>query len=177
MNTDIVNTLLLDENTLKVLIPEISPAVDPDHITRFISMEQNKGIRPLFGYQFYNEILSQVSGSTLTTANKYLLDNYILMILSLKVFKRTILSSSYQLENTGLKKKFSNSSENSSEKEISNYRQIIQDDIDYFINEMYKFLDANYDEFPTYFSQNDTRQNTNDPNRRKYSFGFNISKI
>ena len=177
MSQDIFNVLLLTEASIKILIPEISPAMDGDLISRLISIEQNKTIRPLLGYTFYNELLTQVSGSTLTDANEYLLNNYIVMILALSVFNRLVITSSYQVENTGVRKKYSESSELASLQEQSYYRQQIQDDRDFWINEMVKFICDNQADYPLYYQRTDTRLNTADPQRRKYGFGFNISKI
>lgn len=175
MITDINDTLLLDEATIKLLIPEISPSVDPTMLKRFIQLEQNKHIRPLLGYTYFNQLLTEVKANTLTTANKYLLDNYVLMILSLFVFKRLIYSSSYQVENTGLRKKFSESSEIAEFKELDFYRTNLQDDIDFYINEMIKFIDMNATDYTSYFNNTDSRCNTADPERRRYN--FQIGKI
>ena len=178
MYTDIENVLMLNETSLKLIVPEISPDVHPDFLSRSILMEQKKTIRPLLGYDLYNELCLQISGNTLTTENRYLLENYIVIILSLSVAKRVVLKTSYQIENSGLRKKFSDSSELATSEEISYYNTALyQDDIDHFINEMIKYIKINQSLYPLFFLKTDQRKNSTDYNRQLYNFGFNISKI
>lgn len=175
MIVDINDVLMVDEATIKLLVPEISPSVDPTLLKRFIQLEQNKHIRPLLGYDLFNQLLTEIKANNLTVANKYLLDNYLVMILALFVFKRLIYTSSYQVENTGLRKKYSESSEIAEFREMDFYRTNIQDDIDFYINSMIKFIDANPTEYTLYFNNTDPRCNTETPERRRYN--FQIGKI
>ena len=49
--------------------------------------------------------------------------------------------------------------------------------IDFLISEMKKYMEANQSDYPLYFSDTDSRENTKDPNRRDYNYGFSIGKV
>jgi len=169
---------LITATQLKTLISEIDNAISDDYIGYVIKIEQVKQIRSLLGYSYYNQIQEGVSGSTLSTADQLIYDDYLKMILSLLCYKRLIISMTYQLENAGLRKKYSDVSEVAETGEMSYVRAEIQDDIDFYKNEMIKYISNNQTTYPLYYSDTDARYNSVDDKRAKgYNFGWNISKI
>jgi hypothetical protein len=169
---------LISPTILKTLISEINNNISDDYIMTTIEMEQKKNIRPLLGYSFYNQIQEQYTGGTLTTANTIIYEDYVRVILAYLVYKRLINTMTYQLENSGLRKKYSDVSEVAEPNELVYIRKEIQDDIDYYKKEMVKYLCENSSSYPLYINDTDDRYNSLDNARAKgFSFGWNISKI
>lgn len=169
---------LLKEGTVKMLVPEINANVDGNLLKRLIVTEQEKALKPILDYCLYDEIYTQVTTNTLSAANQILMDDYIAMILSLSVYKRLVLSSTFQIENTGLRKKLSDNSEGASRNDISFMQQNIGDDITYYTRELTKYICDNQSTYPLYFNCTDGRLNTIDRNRHQGgSLGFNVSKV
>lgn len=169
---------LITSTQLKSLISEINNAISSDYIDYVIKIEQVKNIRQLLGYSFYNEIQNQLSGSTLSTENELIYDDYLKMLLALYCYKRLVISMSFQLENAGLRKKYSDVSEVAETSEMSYVRSMIQDDIDFYKKEMVKYICENQSSYPLYYNDTDDRYNSLDDKRiRGSKFGWNISKI
>ena len=178
MATDNVYFPLITTTQLKSLISEINNNISDDYIENVIMIEQKKQIRALLGYSLYNQIQLGVSGSTLSTADQTLYDDYIKLILAYSVYKRLVVSMSYQLENAGLRKKYSDVSELAEQTEISYVRSMIQDDLDFYKNEMIKYICNNQSLYPLYYNDTDARNaNTDNKRSRGYDTGWNISSI
>lgn len=169
---------LITAQQLKSLISTINDNILDDYIETLIEIEQKKSIRPLLGYSYYNEIQEQLSGNTLTTDNEIIYDDYLKLILSYSVYKRLVVDMSYQLENSGLRKKYSDVSEVADPSELTYVRKMIQEDLDFYKTEMIKYIQENVSKYPLYFNDTDSRWNTRNNNRTKgYDFNWNIRKI
>lgn len=169
---------LITATQLKTLISEINDNISNDYIQFVIETQQKKEIRHLLGYSLYNDIQEQVSGGTLSTANDTIYEDYLKMILALYCYKRLLVSMTYQLENAGLRKKYSDVSEVAESSEIRYVRSEVQDDIDFYKKELIKYICENQSSYPLYYNDTDDRNNSVDNKRAKgYNFGWNISKI
>lgn len=167
---------LITATQLKSLITTINNNISDEFILTLIEIEQKKVIRPILGYSFYNEIQLQVSGDTLTSDNEIIYDDYLKLILAYSVYKRLIVDMTYQLENAGLRKKYSDVSESADPSELSYVRKMIQEDLDFYKTELVKYVQQNVSKYPLYFNDTDSRWNTRDKQRnRGYNFGMNIS--
>jgi hypothetical protein len=166
-------TLMINEAILRSLVPEVNNSIDSKLIVKNIEMQQEKVIRPLLGYDFYDEILTQILNDKLTVENKLLLDEYLTMILSLATYKRLLWSASYQLENNGLRSKTSDNSDAVNRNEIAFVANQVQSDIDHFTGEFKRYICDNQSDYPTYNSDSEGRTAGN----RNNSLGFGISKI
>ena len=83
-----------------------------------------------------------------------------------------------ELENAGLRKKYSDVSEIAEQTEIAYVRSIIQTDLDFYKNEMIKYICNNQSKYPLYYNDTDARNaNTDNKRSRGYDTGWNISSI
>jgi hypothetical protein len=172
-----VYTALMTAQEVKDTLPEVNNNIPNELITQHIKIVEQMKIRALLGYDLYEQLELEKSGGTFSTANQYLLDEYLFMIISLHVQKRLVLNNSYQLENNGLRVKLSDVSDLAATEDMSYYRSSLNDDIDFLINEMKKYMMTNQASYPKYFSRKDTRSNTASENKRDYDYGFGIGKI
>lgn len=127
-----------------------------------------------------------LSGETTTTTtttilsfspeNEILYDDYLKMILAYSVYKRLVIDMTYQLENNGLRKKFSDVSEVAEKTELTYVRNEIQNDLDFYKTELIKYINNNRGDYPLYFNDTDSRYNSlNDSRVKGYDFNMNIS--
>lgn len=163
---------------VKSQLPEVNDNIPDELITQNIEITQKMNIRPILGYDFYEQLEDQSETVTgITTANQYLLDEYLYMVHSLFVQKRLVMTNSYQLENNGLRTKLSDVSDLADTTDLTYYRSDLQNDIDFLTNEMIKYIDTNQSDYPLYVTRSDPRENTNDEGRRKYNYGFSVGKV
>lgn len=169
---------IITATDVKTLIPEVGFEIDDSIITKHIERIQDMKIRPLLkSYSWYDEIMTQISGSTLTGPNETIVNDYLKLILALYVQQKLIITQTYHLERAGLRIKISQTSDIASTEDIRFMRQVIQDELDYLKNEFYKYVEDNISSYPLYNSDTDGRQATKDYPRRINNFGINISKI
>lgn len=169
---------LMTTTQIKAIAPEINNNIDNTIIESILKICQEQKIRPVLGYNYYDDLMLQVSGGSITTEDQYILDNYLYRVISLEVFKRLVLYTSFQLENAGLRVKLSDVSQPAEVKDINLMRSDAQDQIDFLINEMDKYMNEYKTSYPKYFTSRNSRgENTMDESRRKYDYGFSISKI
>jgi len=168
---------LITAQEVKAELPEVNDAIPNELLTQNIEITQKMNIRPILGYSFYEQLETQVSSSTVSVANQYLLDEYLYMIHSLHVQKRLVMTNSYQLENNGLRVKLSDVSDLAETQDLTYYRSDLQNDIDFLVNEMIKYIDSNQSDYPAYVTRSDPRENTADENRRRYNYGFSVGKV
>lgn len=163
---------------LKSLIPEISAEIDNNIISSLIERLQDMKIRPLLrSYSWYEEIMTQVSGNTLTDANEVIVINYLKLILSFFVQQKIIITQTYHIERAGLRIKTSTVSELAPPEDIRYYIQTITDEIDYLKGEFFKYVSEHEAEYPLYQNDTDDRIATHDHKRQLSNYGLNISRI
>jgi len=165
---------LITAQQVKYQLPEINDAIPNELLTQNIQIVQRMNIRPILGYDWYEQLETQTSASTVSTANQYILDEYLYMIISLQVQKRLIMTNSYQLENNGLRTKLSDVSELADTQDLTYYRSDLQNDIDFLINEMIKYIDINQNDYPLFVSKTDPRENVKGT---KYNYGFSVGRV
>jgi len=168
---------LITASQVKSQLPEVNDAIPDELLTQNIEITQKMNLRPILGYDFYEQLETQVETGSTSTANQYLFDEYLYMIHSLYVQKRLVMTNSYQLENNGLRTKLSDVSDLAETQDLTYYRSDLQNDIDFLVNEMIKYIDTNQSDYPSYVSRSDPRENTNDEGRRRYNYGFSVGKV
>ena len=124
------NIILINPYIIKQICPELPDSVDDHLITGFIQDEQESHLQNLLGCDLYNEILFQQSGNTLTAANSYIFNRWIIRILSKRVMIRVLYSSTYQLENLGVRVKISDQSDPATPEQMNTLKQIYENDVD-----------------------------------------------
>lgn len=168
---------IITAQQVKDTLPEVNDNIPDELIVQHIKIAQQMKIRPILGYDYLYELQTQVSGNSVTTANQFILDNYLYMILALHVQLRLTINNTYQLENAGLRLKLSDVSNVAETADINLYRTWVQNDIDFLVNEMIKFIDENQSDYPTFITRTDPRENTLNETRRNYNWGFGIGKV
>jgi hypothetical protein len=136
---------LLEKTTL-------SSDLDFALITPIMEDVQFLKIKPLLGNNLYNLILTQSTpAETLTTANRTLLDEYILPCAIRFILSDLVMPLKFRYENIGI---VSNNSANSTPIETTDVPKLV----DYWKNKaeeygqaMQNFIKANPTDYPTYF--------------------------
>jgi len=101
----VYNVLMISEEKLKSYT-SIHESVSPEELVPYILQSQDLYLQNYLGATYYQQLQNQITAGTVTTANRYLLDNYIgnllcnyamyhaLPFLKYKVFNKSILSPS-----------------------------------------------------------------------------------
>ena len=137
---------------VRSMCPQINQEIEDGLINDSITLMQEAVIKPTFGYDFYNELILQKSGGTYSTANKTLMDSYISWILSFAVWQNLVVSTSYQLNSSGLRLKTSDHSVLAESVDIQYCRSYTQNFIDSTRRSMFDYMEDNKTSYPTYFN-------------------------
>lgn len=76
--------------------------LDDKYILNIIQKGQRFIINGILGDDKYNELLIQVSGNTVTTQNRYMIDNYIKDILAYYTLSEVQFATAYKIKNVGI---------------------------------------------------------------------------
>jgi hypothetical protein len=169
---------IISATDIKNLLPEIGFEIDNTIITKLIERLQDMKIRPLLrSYSWYEEIMTQISGSTLSASNEVIVNDYLKLILALYVQQKIIITQTYHIERAGLRIKVSDVSDVAQPDDIRFYMQTITDEIDYLKGEFYKYVQQHYADYPLFQNDTDLRYATKNHKRQIANYGINISRI
>jgi len=87
---------IMTAQEVKDTLPDINDNIPDELLEQHIKIVQQMKIRPLLGYDYLYQLQTQVSGSSLSTANDFIMTEYLEMILSLHVQRRLVMGQSYQ---------------------------------------------------------------------------------
>lgn len=132
---------ILDENSLKLILPEVNNNISSALIKSSLINAHNY-LQSVLGYTFYNEIITEVSGGTISTDNQYILDEYIYYIIAYKTLSHIIIKTSFQLENTGVRSKISTGSDIADFKTVAYLKEQAEQDLNNYLIELLKYLNA-----------------------------------
>lgn len=105
------NTLFVSEEKIKSAT-SIHQSVSPADLQPYILQSQDLYLQNYLGSTFYQQLQTQINASTVTTANRYLLDNFIgpmlcnyalyhaLPFLKYKIFNKSIMSANGETSNS-----------------------------------------------------------------------------
>ena len=142
------NTIyLISASELKTLVPAINNQVDDTLINGAILLVQNTTVKDTITQDFYEDLLIN-SG---TTANKYLIDNYLKNLISYSVWQYLMVSLSLQLNDAGLRIKTSDHSVAAESVDIAFYRTYIQNFIDGVRKQMDRYIFLHQSDYPLYY--------------------------
>jgi hypothetical protein len=171
-------TYLINETEIKQLIPELPNNLDTRLIRNAILFTQEIKLKSIIGYEWLTELYTQHNTGSTTVENQFILDNYLDMIIALGTYQRIIYSTTYQVEQSGVRVKIVDNSEKASDEAIHLLRTQIQSDFDFLVNEMIRYIEEHITLYPLWNTRNDDRNVSPDVRQRsKMNFGFNISKI
>jgi hypothetical protein len=148
--SDLYNIALTSPSQVKDICPEVPDSVDDSLMISWIIDEQEQQILNLLGCDLYQDILGQYSGNTLSTANNYIYNRFILRILAKRVVIRTLYASSYQIENSGVRKKVSEQSDYVDREELNTLVKIYKNDVDRISKDMIYYINKNITVYPLF---------------------------
>jgi len=163
------NVLFISTAKLKA-VTAIHENVTEDDLMPFVLQAQDIYIQELLGTSFYNSLKAAVVGSTLTTAEETLLDNYLSPTLANYSLYLALPSLNYKIKNKAVLNPSSEESLNTGLDEIKYLRQSVSDTAQFYAQRTIEYLKANDHEFPDYTNPDaDYMQ----PNKRtQYSHGI-----
>jgi hypothetical protein len=144
-----MNTVkLITATELKTIVPFINNEVDDTLIENTIILVQNTLVRDTLTQDFYEDVVTN-SG---TTANQYLIDNFLKHLISYGVWSQIAVFLSLNLNSAGLRIKISDHSNPAESVDIEFYRNYIQNFIDNTRKEMDRYIFDHQSDYPLYYS-------------------------
>lgn len=125
---------------------------------------QNEFIKDALGTTLYNDLLNQVSASTLTSANTTLLQEYVQVALSSFVQWDVLEHLYYKPSAKSIEHQTSNNAQVISEKGFDRYKSKLLDDAQGDLNRLILYLQANRELYPSYVTQTNPDVDTVYPN-------------
>jgi len=141
--------LLITSEEIKDNAP-ISQSIDPQLLEPFIPLAQTFHLKPILGDPLFNELITSVSGDTLSGDNYTLIYTYIEPVVSWFALYEAYPFIWSKINAKGATKSFSDNSESLSKKEFELIKQEIYDKAVTFKNLLIDYLNDNDDKFPSY---------------------------
>lgn len=146
--------LLLDEETLKSILPSTRNITDTQSMYYAITMSQ-KRLKSLVGIDQFELILEAWteyidSGTTLSDCYSSIIHNYFQPILAFSTYKRLINHLSFKLKEGGLRYSLDQTTELADVSDREIIQREITSDIDIIIKEMRQYIYENRGCFPKY---------------------------
>lgn len=156
-----------------ILLGYVESNYDQDQLRSLIYDVQEMYVKPLIGSGLYDELSTQISGNTLTSANNDLLEQ-IRPVVRMYVLAKGLIVFTYKIRNKGV---VSMSSENSQSADFTAIDRLIQQFTDWAqvrAERLQDFLCANTTTYPLY-SNPGSDEDTIRPLRNQYQTGWNMS--
>ena len=128
----------------------IDENVDEKYIRLAIKEAQEIEIRSYLGTGLYDQINTQVTANTLTTANQTLLDSYVIPALLKWVVVRVSPWLTYKFTNKNVVRKNSDNSSNIDYNELDRVMEQLRNDAEYYTERLVRFLCENDSDYPLY---------------------------
>jgi len=143
-------TLMIQPSEVVTLAIE-NPNLDDGFFTeKIIEMCQVRYIKPKLGKKLYDDVIADIAGSELSTANETLWTNYIKPALAYYVFFEALPDIYTQIGNQGLRLNTEQFSESASANSFSHYRNNKSGRAEWYLNEMITFLKDNKTDYPLF---------------------------
>ena len=160
----------LSSMDVKTLIPQINSNYNDDKIRRHILQVQYITLKPVLG-DLFNVIHDQIANNTLSEANRYLLTQYTSQIIAILTYRRLVIYDPVSIEESGARVKTSDYSEPADIKHKSLLISALQDDADFWLREMQRYICNNLLSYPNYGCSNTTI------NKQRHITDFNCGFI
>lgn len=147
----------------------IDKNLNNNEVDRAIMEAQNREIKPVLGYAFYEQLMIEVSGGTTTTANQYLLDNYLIKIIGYGTSNRIAITKSYIIDEAGVRTKNSDLTQLANDAGFEIRKKDNDSSIKIETMSMWEYLDDHKDDYPLIYQNNKINQ--------KKDYYFSIDKI
>lgn len=162
------NTLLVSEEKLKAYTA-INWNVSPDDLRPFMLQSQDIWLQNYLGTSLYKEIKRQVNSNTLTTANRYLLDNFIGPMLCNYSLYHALPFLKYKLMNKSVLAPEGESAPGASLDEVKFLQAEVLNVAEVYVKRMVEYMRQNPSDYPLYIAP--TPLDGQLPDRRNPYFG------
>lgn len=168
------NVLFISESFIKdnTLLHE---NIDFKFIRPVIILCQDIHLQPKLGTTLYNEIKTQIIGSTLTTANTTLLNDYIQPMLLYWVQAEAPSAISYKFLNKGVMQQGSENSQTASLDEINFISNKYKDKAEWYTERLVSYLLEHDTSYPSYLNPDDGLD-VIQPDTRVYTTGMYLGR-
>lgn len=168
------NVLFISESFVKdnTLLHE---NIDFKFIRPVIILSQDIHLQPKLGSTLYDQIKTQIIGSSLTAVNELLLTDYIQPMLLYWIQAEAPSAISYKFLNKGLMQQGSENSQTASLDEINFISQKYKDKAEWYTERLVAFLLENRDDYPAYTNP-DQGLDVIKPDTRVYTTGMFLGR-
>lgn len=143
---------ILSATTIKTICQDINNTISSVLIDQACILMQQTLLKDTMGQMWYDDFYSQFIGGTYSTANYFILENYLQYILAFGVWKHLMISLSLQLNDAGLRIKSSDHSVQAESKDMFFYREYIDSFINNKRKEMFRYITYHQSDYPLYYS-------------------------
>lgn len=137
---------------VKGYCPAISDDISDSLVNSGILMVEDTILKDSCGQAWTDEIITQKSGGTYTTANAIIVNNYLKQLISYGVWQYLTTTLSLQLNSSGLRIKSSDHSVASESVDMAFYRDFIQNYMDSIRRTMKRYIDDHKTDYPLYYN-------------------------
>ena len=163
--------LLVSANKVKAFT-EVNEGVDEILLLSNIQVSQDIGLQTLLGTSFYNHILQAASGSTLTSAENVLLQDYIQPYLLWRATWEALPTFYMRIMNKAVIKGNTEQGSSIDKGELNYLRNIHQNRFEFYAQRLMDYIKNNPADFPLYFSYTSTDGMA--PSKENYYAGLHI---
>lgn len=147
---------LVTAQEVKSIFPIVNNEIDNTLVDSAILLTQDTLLKSSLTLDMWEDIMTN-SG---TTANTYLINNFLKNLIAYGVAANLVVMLSYQLNSSGLRLKTSDHSTLAESADITNYRTYIQGFIDNIRRVMEEYIEDNSSSYPKYFIYEDGKKPT-----------------
>ena len=124
---------------------------DTAYFDKYILTSQRKYVKPVLGKDYYNELLTQIAGGSLTTDNTIIVDNFIKPMLAHYVVYEVYSKVHTQLTNQGAMENNTEQSNQANNFEYSQSRDFYINKADFWKKDMIEYIKEAKDDDSTKF--------------------------
>lgn len=132
---------------------------------------QEMRIQPVLGSTLYKQLITQITGNTITAANQELLDDYIQPALIQWIYYELPTVLAFRFMNKGMVRRTSDESSSMSMDEIARLTEKMKNDAEWYSERITRFLIEHRDDYPA-FNLPDPALDTIYPNPTNYNTGM-----
>jgi len=165
------NIVLVSEEKIKAF-SSINENVSVEILLPAIQISQDIGLQTLLGTKFLDHIKNAVSGSTLTSAETLLLDEYIAPYLIHRGYWEVLPDIFMKARNKGLQIGLSEQSQAASVGEMRYMRSIQQNRFEFYQTRLMEYIKNNRGDYPKYFQYTST--DGMKPSKENYYGGLHV---
>jgi len=150
--------------------------VEDKLITPLIILAQDKHILPIIGTSLWNDLISQITASSVSTDYQDLLNNYLQKATLWWTLAEAVLPLSYKFTNKNVMQKSSDNSQPASMPDLIKLKDQFTQNAEYYCERVTRHLRANPDKFPLYLQITGNSLETIRPEGTAYNTGMYLGK-